>query len=326
MKFVPTSRRMAALAVFLAAVAGTSLPVLGQASKRAPRGIGEYAVPMAKFPGIGDSRFIPSSVTKRSLGGDEPGKTRRQIGGTNGANVQEQVVNAFPTPTSNQVTPYTTDDEQFIYFVGNNGGTTTYQIQRFGAGAVSNPAQPGTSVPVVVSNEPGADHLFPVLNPSGNRIVFAKSTDGKALGDASKVWHLYASNVPASGTLSTTAPGATNLIPLTLGRGLRGRTFQSVGRAGWIGTNDIVFSAKLEGAGETYHLYTINTTTLTVFQITDGAANERNPVVSPDGRYVAFDSDAAPSVAGDAYAGWTSPRSETLAGDPATATAVNGSG
>ncbi|MFM7320466.1 MAG: carboxypeptidase regulatory-like domain-containing protein, partial [Armatimonadota bacterium] len=96
--------------------------------------------------------------------------------------------------------------------------------------------------------------------------------------------------------------------------------------AGWIGTNDIVFSAKLEGAGETYHLYTINTTTLNVFQITDGAANERNPVVSPDGRYIAFDSDAAPSVAGDAYAGGTSPRSETLAGDPATATAVNGSG
>lgn len=274
---------------------------------------------------MGDSRYLPFGVTKRQLTSDTPGKTRRQIGGPNGANVLEQVVNAIPSPNSDQLTPFTTDDEQFIYFVGNSGSGSTYQIQRFGVGSVSNPAQPGTAVPVAISNEPGADHLFPVVNPAGNRIVFAKSTDGLPVGNAAKVWHLYASNLPSSGTLSTTPPGATNLIALTLNRSFRGRAFATVGRACWIGTNDILFSARLQGETN-FHLFSVNTTTLTVFQVTDGPADERNPAISPDGRSVAFDSNAAPSVAGTAYSGGTNPRTETVAGDPAVAAAVNASG
>ena len=45
-----------------------------------------------------------------------------------------------------------------------------------------------------------------------------------------------------------------------------------------------------------YHLFTVNIETKLIFQLTGGIGDERNPQVSPDGRYVAFDSNATPSA------------------------------
>ncbi|MFY7953170.1 MAG: TolB family protein, partial [Armatimonadaceae bacterium] len=140
-----------------------------------------------------------------------------------------------------------------------------------------------------------------------------------------KVWHLFASRVPNSGTISTTSPGTTDLISLTQGRSFRDKQFASVGRACWIGPTDVVFSARLAGDAAN-HLFSINTSTFTIFQLTDGPADERNPAISPDGRSIAFDSNAAVSATADTYTGGTNPRSSTLMGDPAVASGVNPSG
>lgn len=323
LKFVPTSRRLAALAVFLTAFVGTSVPVRAQQQKAASKGIGSYAVPLSRMQGLGDTRLLPSGLARREFvvpGKDGAAKTRVQIGGSNGANVQEQIVDALPTPDIDQLTPFWTEDEQSLFYVSRKSGS--YQIYRIGAGSVDNPAQSGLVPETAVTNEAGADHLYPIVNPAGNRILFAKSTDGAPLGDA-KIWHLYASNMPLSGTISTTAPGSTNLIPLSLGRSFRGKAFVSVGRACWIGTNDVVFSARLAGESN-YHLFSINTTTLTIFQLTMGSADERNPSVSPDSRYLAFDSNAARTTSGVSYTGGTTPRTESVDGDPAVAIGAPG--
>lgn len=74
-----------------------------------------------------------------------------------------------------------------------------------------------------------------------------------------------------------------------------------------------------------YHLYTVNVVSRRFTQLTDGAADERNPASSPDGRYVAFDSTAQPTLAGGIYTGGTLPRTEINPGDPARATGVNAS-
>ena len=324
LKFERTPRQGAAISVFVAAVVALSTHASAQ---RTQKSTGAFAVPQTKFPGLGDARFLPSDVTKRRLEvpSDQAGKTRRQIGGPNGANVAEQVVDAYPTPAIDQRTPFVTEDEQFIYFAGASATSGVHQLFRLTAGSVNNPSQPGTTVPVALTAEAGVDHQFPVVNPAGNRIVFSKSSDGLSVDDPNKIWNLYASNIPASGTLSTAPPGATNLISLSAGRAFRGRTFTSVGRACWIGSNDVVFSGKLSGDAN-FHLFSINTTTLTIFQITNGNADERNPSASPDGRWIAFDSNAAPSVAGTGYTGGTNPTTETVDGNPASAANTNGSG
>lgn len=324
LKFERTPRLVVAISVLVGAVVAIATTASAQ---RTQKSLGAFSVPQTKFSGLGDSRFLPSDVTRRQVQApsDKPGQTRRQIGGPNGANVIEQVVDAYPTPTIDQRTPFVTDDEQFIYFAGASAASRVNQLYRLNAGSVNNPSSPGTAVPVAVTADPGVDHQFPVVNSAGNRIVFSKSSDGLPADSPAKNWQLFASNLPPTGTISTTEPGTTNLISLSLGRTFKGKSFSSVGRACWIGTNDVLFSAKIVGDAN-FHLFTINTTTLTIFQVTDGVADERNPVLSPSGRHIAFDSTALPAAVGSSYTGGTTPASETQPGDPATAGAANPSG
>ena len=102
LKFERTPRQGAAISVFVAAVVALSTHASAQ---RTQKSTGAFAVPQTKFPGLGDARFLPSDVTKRRLEvpSDQAGKTRRQIGGPNGANVAEQVVDAYPTPARRPV-------------------------------------------------------------------------------------------------------------------------------------------------------------------------------------------------------------------------------
>ena len=113
---------------------------------------------------------------------------------------------------------------------------------------------------------------------------------------------------------------------LTVGKdfpnGAGGRAaFTNIGRPAWLGNNDIVFSGQL--AGDTnYHIFTINLTTRNIFQLTgaNGAnsSDERNPMVSPNGVFIAFDSNATPNTTGGTYNNVIT----TTNGGPLTATRV----
>ncbi len=339
MKFVPKSRRYAALAVFMTALVGiTTVANAQRRDRQTPGALGNLKIPLRALPGVGDNRFLAPSIpvrqwdatsaTQAKAGQKNP--TRVQIGGPNGANVIEKVVDATFRETEDEINPYWTDDEQVLYYAGNpvtRTGTvtsSTYQLFRLSASVANNPSQTGAGTPVVMTREPLADHKWPVPSRSGGQLAFIKSVDNRAINDVAKVWHLYIATTPAPGATIDSVPGGpSNLLNLTgdLTR-FRGKRFVNVERAAWLGPTDLVFSALLEG-DTVYHLYTINTVGRRVTQLTDGAADERNPAVSPDGRFIAFDSNAQPRVAGDIYVGGSIPKTETVDGNPAVATGVN---
>lgn len=299
---------------------------------RTTSNLGKFTVPLRAFPGIGDNRFLSPDIPVRQWNSTsvrkDPQKkpSRVQIGGPNGSNVQEKVVDATFQETNDEVTPFWTDDEQIVYFAGNSGTSTSshYQLFRLSASVANNPQQTGAGQSVALTNEVLADHLWPTPDRTGGRIAFVKSTDNRSQADPSKVWHLFIAVTPSPGSFIDSVPGGnSNLINLTGGIArFRGKAFTTVGRIAWLGTTELVFSGLLEGETN-FHLYTVNVVSRRFTQLTAGSADERNPAVSPDGKLLAFDSTAQPRTAGDVYVGGSLPRTDTIDGDPAIPTAVN---
>ncbi|MBC8102273.1 MAG: carboxypeptidase regulatory-like domain-containing protein [Cytophagales bacterium] len=341
MKFALISHRLrlqaAAIAAIIAALflpgAAGLAPVYAQATRAgaAPR------VPTTKFPGLGSTRFLPRGITQRSLvgvrgfdkdAGKTPGasQTRAQLGGENGFDVPEKVVNVTRQNASDEIHPFWSADETALYFAGNasfqgTGASDGYQLYR----VASNPSGgtvPTATIPIRLTNEANADYLFPVLSTAGNRIAFSRRRVF-ADGTRSPYSHLYVAlnpSNPVEGVPSSfipSIPDGNNLISLTYNpddptagpqeaRGNRraiigGRFFVEVGRAAFTGASRLVFAARLSAVGgggtpTNFHLFSVDLNTLEVRQLTDGTADEQNPAVSPDGRYIAFDSNATPSA------------------------------
>jgi hypothetical protein len=289
-----------------------------------------------------DQKAIPHDLTVRDLNGvagvdttkqgDKPATSRIQIGGLNGNNVLEQIVNAtlppVTAPSTDQLHPVWTLDERFLFYVNNNNPTGLYQIYRLDANASATAATNAIlPTPVPISNDLKGTYAFPAIDTNTLRISYTKTSsdgiayDASALGKA----HLYASRLPApGGTLDNIVGGATDLRPLTLvrnaqgkfeARRFRGRRFEEVQRSAWVGATVIVFSARLEAVpgnnDVSFHLFTVDTDTGFIYQLTTGPANEKNPQVSPDSKYVAFDSDAIRSTNGLSYSNGQAPRPNT---------------
>ncbi|MBC7805355.1 MAG: PD40 domain-containing protein, partial [Akkermansiaceae bacterium] len=149
-------------------------------------------------------KFIPDGVTRRSTTGVKGfERTRVQVGGGNGANVQEQVVDItnFGPLVSDEIDPYWSADEQFIFFAANRDFTgdntpDNYQLWRIS----SNPSpNQGVGVePARLTNQPGAIHRFPSIS-AANRIAFIKSTDNGVS------YQLFSAPVPTGATSATPA-------------------------------------------------------------------------------------------------------------------------
>ncbi len=257
---------------------------------------GQAMVPLNQFPMHGGGQFIPPDIPVRSTEGvtgfDRRPTTRVQIGGPGGANVQEQIVNITQTPPADEITPFWTPDEQFIYFAAANreGGPFAgrYQFYRVSANASNDPGSVAPPAAARVTNEPGSDFLFPALSSNSARIVFIRSTDRRPVGDPAKRFDLYVANVPATGFIDLNP--ARGLVSLTAER-TTGFVFSDVQRAAWLGASDIAFSGRLQGEAN-YHIFRVNITSGLILQLTGGPASELNPAVSPDGRFIAFDSNA----------------------------------
>jgi hypothetical protein len=319
--FVPKMQRFGALAMFLTAVMGVAGSAVAQSNvknameqRNLRQRIGSSAVPLKRFPALGDARFLPADVTRRIFPGDgvtqiqrdkKTGKpTRVQVGGTNGVNVIEQVVDLTPTPTNDQLHPFWTTDEQYLLYAGKPVGATAatgYQLFRVAAGAVNNGTLPGNGISAPLSNESGQDHFFPVVDSGGVRVAYAKGAAGT--GNT----QLYVALVPAVNQTIDPGPGGpSNVIAITEGRtfpaNASGRAFVKIGRPAWTGSLEIIFPAQLQGDA-VFHLYKVNLLSFQISQLTGGTASEENPTVSPDGRTVAFDSNAAPTITGTSYSG-----------------------
>ena len=344
--FVTTRFRAALLALITTFCVAAATTAQAQAPNKARPSSTEFGqtralVPLRRYPMVGDSTYIPKDIAQRSTKGvtgfDKP-KTRIRIGGDNGASVTEKVVNITRTDVIDERVPVWSSDQRFFFFAGNTvANATRYNLYRI---ITDEPADTAAAGPVALTDPVATtyDYYFPAINVNASRVAFVRSSDGKTIDDPTKRWDLYVSDLPNAGTfVDTDTLGPTNLRKLTENRdfpdGKGGRVaFTNVGRPGWIGSSDLVFAAQLAG-DPNYHLFTINIESRTIFQITSGAADERNPQVSPDGRYVAFDSNAQGSVtdagaplASTVYSNvGTRVRSESdQAATPAAATATGG--
>lgn len=316
MKHVSIRHRATGVALLLGLVAGIA-PVLAQQGNnvsppgRNPQG----AVPVKKHPMVGDGTFIPVDVPIRSTVGvegfDRSGESRVRIGGSNGAVVTEKVVNitrtdSVPQGPDERASSWAPGQQRLYYSRGNTGGRYALYYSSAAEPATGNP----TATPISNPDDATRDYYFPTVNTSGSRVAFIRSSDGVAVGEnfdnGGKVWNLFVSNPPAPNQFVDTATlGPTNLVSLTEGRdfpnGTGGRAkITTVGRVGWIGENELVFSAKLEG-DTNYHIFTVNVQSGAIFQLTAGTCSEENPVASANGRYIAFDSNSQALTTGESY-------------------------
>ena len=345
------SRRIVALALFCMAFALLVAPVRAQRTPaRAQRAnkANTPALPPANYgrtpqrrlPSVGDARFLPKDVTLRSTKG-VPGfgsQTRALIGGANGANIADKIINVTNTAVPDDRTPFwAQDDSQLFYYVSNQDlkaqgppavlASGRYKILRTAAAAATTPTS-------LVDPADPYDYLYPTVYANGNQIAFIRSSDGLSIDDPNKVWSLYISNLPVTGSFIDQAPGGTNnlvnLTPGNLSFPLNGTNvpFANVGRPTFLSAFEVVFSGQLKG-DTNYHLFQINTLSRRIIQLTGGNADERNPAASPDTRNVAFDSNATPQLGPGATEIYTpgTPRLNNVPGNvPTSAASVNPSG
>ncbi len=308
LKFAYKYRQAVAFALYLSLLCGIAAPTVfarpapparpgAPRVDRAPVSTGGSLVPLRSNNGLDVGKFVPDGVTRRSTKGVKGfARTRVQVGGVNGANVQEQVVDItnFANLISDEIDPYWSPDEQYIFFSSNRdyvgtGVPGNNQLWRIVSNPSPNPNTTGTE-PARLTNEAGAIHRFPTISAS-NRIAFVKSTDNGA------TFQLYFAFVPAGAT-SATAPAdtasvtlPTNLTSLTAGKQIGARNIVSVGRPAWLSSTEIAFSATL--SDNQSDILSVDIQTGLIRQITSSPANETNVAVSADGRFLAFDSDAA---------------------------------
>ena len=311
--FVTTHYRAALLALILSFCAAAShgqAPAPRQRPSQSKPAVARAIVPLRRYPMLGDSTYLPKDIAVRStkgVTGFDKAKSRVRIGGDNGASVTEKVINITRTDVIDERVPVWSSDERFFFFAGNTADNAArYRLFRI---ITDEPidANPAGAVPLTSLTDTAFDYYFPAINVNSSRIAFVRSSDGKLVDDPTKKWDLYVSDLPTGSgvVIDTDTLGPTNLRKLTEGRdfpdGKGGRaTFTNVGRPAFIGSSDVVFAGQLSG-DPNYHLFTVNIETRTIFQITSGPADERNPSVSPDGRYIAFDSNAQPKETGETY-------------------------
>ena len=302
------TERATKIALFATLLLGIVLPAQAQQSSSPQRArmqappTGGNMVPLRRSPMTGNSTFLPSDIAVRStvgVKGFDKKPSRVRIGGASGASVTEKVVNltqsepSLPTSTTDfaiidERTPIWTVDERFLYLLAIRAATrpaTTLPASQ----PTNRPIPAPTHRPLSAIGKYRLRLLLPGNQPSQTRVAFIRSGDGKDIDAADKKWDLYVADMPANGQfVDEVELGATNLPPLDRGTRFPGRqgrrvAFTNVGRPAWAGGTDVVFAGQL--AGDTnYHIFSVNIQTRVIFQLTAGAADERNPQVSPDGR------------------------------------------
>ncbi|HVK05387.1 MAG TPA: carboxypeptidase regulatory-like domain-containing protein [Armatimonadaceae bacterium] len=319
MKFDHSSRRTVAFALYVAFTFGAVAPAFAQSSDTRPtrpqRGAVGRAptslqggqprglVPTKRASLVGEGgKFIPADVTQRSTVGvtgfpQKAGATRVQIGGPSGANVVEKVVDITQTQDLEERTPFWANDEQALYFSSNRDGR--YNLYRVSPNPAPNAQTALPTVPLTANST--FDYLFPSVDAGNTRMAFLRSSDTLPIDDPNKRFDLYVSNLPLTSgqLLDENVGGPLNLTPISrlLNGNERdfptgsGNRIVNVRRASWIGSTQLAFVAKLQNK-DNYDLFIADVVSQRLLQITDSPADEQNPAVSPDGRTIAFDSDA----------------------------------
>ncbi|MES2461248.1 MAG: hypothetical protein V4671_11760, partial [Armatimonadota bacterium] len=188
MKFASTNTRWWLQAIAVSALlaglflsgflSGASIPAYAQAPRGNPTSRTTVRVPQVNMPGLGSTQFLPPGITRRayspkgSAGASGTknalGQTRAQLGGENGFDVPEKTVDVTRLPGSDEIHPFWSPDGTALYFENNasfvgDPASDGYQLYRAPANTSGGTIPTGVT-PIRLTNEPGANYRFPVLN------------------------------------------------------------------------------------------------------------------------------------------------------------------
>lgn len=165
-------------------------------------------------------------------------------------------------------------------------------------------AEPVTTLPLATTPSASAnsDSTLPNLSPDGNFVVFISQADNLVTNDNNGLLlDVFLRNLTNGGTtlISVTPEGTASGNDISLGGGISSNNqfvvFES--RAGNLVSNDV------NNAGDVFLRDVINGTTTLVsvnrFGTGSGNRNSSNPAMTPDGRFVAFESTASDLVLND---------------------------